>query len=133
MILFDSTKNFRTRLSDLLKAKRGVYANLPDEIKQEFKGADIEKIRNNRDMILIQNESIIVKLRLPDRKMQLSKANGYRLIYMVSTTKEHVVFLDIYPKRGPMQQIDINAKDLTRLLMDFNFEDENGTLEKYNF
>lgn len=133
MILFDSTKNFRTRLSDLLKAKRGVYANLPDEIKQEFKGADIEKIRNNRDMILIQNEAIIVKLRLPDKKMQLSKANGYRLIYMVSTTKECVVFLDIYPKRGPMQQIDINAKDLTRLLMDFNFEDENGTLEKYNF
>ena len=133
MILFDSTKNFRTRLSDLLKAKRGVYANLPDEIKQEFKGADIEKIRNNRDMILIQNEAIIVKLRLPDKKMQLSKANGYRLIYMVSTTKERVVFLDIYPKRGPMQQLDIEAKDLTRLLMDFNLEDENGTLEKYNF
>lgn len=55
------------------------------------------------------------------------------MIYMVSTTKERVVLLDIYPKREPMQQIDINAKDLTRLLMDFNFEDENGTLEKYNF
>lgn len=73
MILFDSTKNFRTRLSDLLKAKRGVYANLPDEIKQEFKGADIEKIRNNRDMILIQNEAIIVKLRLPDKKCNCRK------------------------------------------------------------
>lgn len=133
MISYKSINNFRTRLSDLLKVKRGVYSNLTDEIEQEFEGADIEKIRNNRDMILIQNESIIVKLRLPDRKMQLSKANGYRLIYMVSTTKERVVFLDIYPKREPMQQIDINAKDLTRLLMDFNFEDENGTLEEYKF
>lgn len=133
MISYKSIKNFRTRLSDLLKVKRGVYSNLADEIKQEFEGADIEKIRNNRDMILIQNEAIIVKLRLPDKKMKLSKANGYRLIYMVSTIMERVVFLDIYPKRGPMQQIDIEAKDLTRLLMDFNSEDEKGILEEYKF
>lgn len=133
MISYKSIKNFRTRFSDLLKVKRGVYSNLADEIKQEFEGADIEKIRNNRDMILIQNEAIIVKLRLPDKKMKLSKANGYRLIYMVSTIMERVVFLDIYPKRGPMQQIDIEAKDLTRLLMDFNSEDEKGILEEYKF
>lgn len=133
MISYNSIKNFRTRLSDLLKTKRGVYSNLPDEIKREFEEADIEKIRNNRDMILMQNEAIIVKLRLPDRRMQLSKANGYRLIYMVSTIAERVVFLDIYPKRGPMQQLDIEAKDLTRLLVEFNSEDENGTLEEYKF
>ena len=92
MISYNSIKNFRTRLSDLLKTKRGVYSNLPDEIKLEFEESDIEKIRNNRDMILIQSEAIIVKLRLPDRRMQLSKANGYRLIYMVSTIMERVVF-----------------------------------------
>ncbi len=133
MISYNSIKNFRTRLSDLLKTKRGVYLNLPDEIKLEFEKADIEKIRNNRDMILMQSEAIIVKLRLPDKKMQLSKANGYRLIYMISTIKERVVFLDVYPKRGPMQQFDIEAKDLTRLLIEFNSEDENGTLEEYKF
>ena len=117
----------------MLSVRKGVYSSVPEEIKREFESSDIEKIRTNRDMILIQDEAIIVKLRLPDKRLQLSKANGYRLIYMVSTVHERVVFLDIYPKRGPLQQIDISEKDLLRLLTEFISENEKGILEEYQF
>lgn len=49
----------------------------------------------------------------------MSKANGYRLIYMVSMVEERVAFLDIYPKRGPLQQLDIPNEELYRLLAQY--------------
>ena len=133
MVVFKSISSFRKRLSDMLSIKRGVYSGITNEIKNEFENASIDNIRNNRDMILIKNDAIIIKLRLPDKDKQISKANGYRLIYMVSTLYERVVFLDVYPKRGPLQQLDIDKKDLMRLLLDFNSENEEGSLVDYVF
>ena len=96
MIIFNTISTFRTRLQNLLDIRKGVYASIPAEIKREFQSASIDTIRNNRDMILIQNEAVIVKYRLGDKRMKLSKANGYRLIYMVSTIIDRVVFLDVF-------------------------------------
>ena len=101
--------------------------------KKEFETADINTIRHNRDMILIQNDAIIVKYRLGDKRMKLSKANGYRLIYMVSTITERVVFLDIYPKRGPLQQLDIDDKEILRLIEEFNAESASHSIKEYEF
>ena len=122
MIRFLTISNFRNRIEELLKVKRGVYKNVNSEIIREFNGKSIEEIRNNRDMILLTTENIVIKLRLPDKKQRLSKKDGYRLIYLVSKTKDNVVFLDIYPKNGPSQQLDITEKELMRLLEIFSEE-----------
>jgi hypothetical protein len=60
MIIFNTISTFRTRLQNLLDIRKGVYASIPAEIKREFQSASIDTIRNNRDMILIQNEAVIV-------------------------------------------------------------------------
>lgn len=116
MIIYKTTSFFRERLQTLASYKRGIYAGVHDEVVAAFTGVTIEQIRQNRDMILMQSDAIIIKLRLPDRRKQMSKANGYRLIYMVSMVEERVAFLDIYPKRGPLQQLDIPNEELYRLL-----------------
>ena len=95
MVSFKTIRPFRSRLSDLLKIRRKVYANVENEIKREFTGKPIEQIRQNHDKVLIEGDVIIIKLRLPDKKQRLSKKDGYRLIYLVSKTDEIVVFLDI--------------------------------------
>ena len=133
MIIFNTISTFRTRLQNLLNIRKGVYASIPAEIKREFQSASIDTIRNNRDMILIQNEAVIVKYRLGDKRMKLSKANGYRLIYMVSTIIDRVVFLDVFPKRGPLQQLNIDDKEILRLIEEFNSEAFNGLLKEYEF
>ena len=133
MIIFNTISTFRTRLQNLLNIRKGVYASIPAEIKREFQSASIDTIRNNRDMILIQNEAVIVKYRLGDKRMKLSKANGYRLIYMVSTIIDRVVFLDVFPKRGPLQQLNIDDKEILRLIEEFNSEASNGLLKEYEF
>ena len=131
MISFKSISSFRTRLSDLLKVRRKVYANVENEIKREFTGKPIDNIRQNNDMILLEGEMIIIKLRLPDKKQHLSRKDGFRLIYLVSKTDEIVVFLDIYPKNGPLQQLDIADNELKMLVIQFINEAQSGALEDY--
>lgn len=131
MISFKTISSFRTRLAALLKVKRKVYANVEVEIRREFAGKPIEQIRQNNDMILLEGDLIVVKLRLPDKKQHLSRKDGFRLIYLVSKTDEIVVFLDIYPKNGPLQQLDIADNDLKSLLKEFIEEAQSNNLLDY--
>lgn len=128
MVDFASVTTFRTRLAALLKVKRGVYAAVPEEICNAFKNATIEEIRQNRDMVLLNNDVVVIKLRLPDKKQHLSKADGYRLIYLVLKEKSVVILLDVYPKRGPSQQLDIDDDEIARLVGEFYVELESGLL-----
>ena len=113
---------FRAALDALQKVRRGVYAGVAMEICKAFQNVSIEQIRANRDMILMDNDSIVIKLRLPDRKQRLSRADGYRLIYMVMKNVPIVVFLNVYPKRGPKQKLDLEEHELEALLNAFATE-----------
>lgn len=122
MVNFASISTFRERLSALLKVKRGVYSAAPQSICDAFKDASIEQIRQNRDMVLLKNETVVIKLRLQDKKQHLSKSESYRLIYLVLKERPIVVFLVIYPKRGPLQQLDIGDNEINRLVQGFYSE-----------
>lgn len=120
-----------TRVRSLLDVKKGVYKGVTAEIENAFKGKDIDEIRRNRDMILQQDGWKIIKLRLQDKKQHLSKRDGYRLIYLVSMTEEKIILLDIYPKNGPSQQLDIEDSEIFRLLKEFISEQEANTLSQF--
>lgn len=128
MVYFASVSTFRKRLVELLKVKRGVYSAAPNSICDAFKDASIEQIRQNRDMVLMNNDSVVIKLRLQDKKQHLSKSDGYRLIYLVLKERPIVIFLDIYPKRGPLQQLDIEDDEIERLVNEFTSELEASKL-----
>ncbi len=131
MIKFSAITYFIERTSTLKNVRRGVYASVEDEIRDAFKETSIEQIRQNRDMILLDDPRIIIKLRLPDRKHRLAKKDAFRLIYLVYKDVEEVAFLDIYPKNGPMQQLDINDQQVVNLVKQYIDEKENGTLLDY--
>lgn len=129
MIEFKTIAYFRTRLEVLLKVKRGVYATVEDEIRREFGNKSIEEIRINNDMILIDEPRVVIKLRLPDKKHRLAKKDGYRLLYLVYKDREEVGFLDIYPKNGPMQQLD-EEDDVVVALVDQYAQEKDADLLK---
>lgn len=132
MISFKTLSTFRKHLAELLKVRRNVYAGVSNELNKEFTGKPIEQIRQNNDMILIEGDLIVIKLRLPDKKQRLSRKDGFRLIYLVSKVDDLVVFLDIYPKNGPSQQLDIDDAETKRLITEFIEEGEAGVLEDYH-
>lgn len=131
MIRFATISYFRERLLDLLKVKKGVYSTVEDEIRREFLAKPIEEIRINNDMVLMEGDMVIIKLRLPDKKHRLARKDGFRLVYMVSKIVPMVAFLDIYPKNGPLQQLNESDSELIRLVRLFISESENGVLEDY--
>ena len=131
MINYFAITNFVERIATLKVAERGVYATVEEEVCTAFKDVSIEQIRQNRDMILLDNPRIIIKLRLPDKKHKLAKKDGFRLIYLVYKNSEEVAFLDIYPKNGPMQQLDIDDQQVVNLVRQYVDEKESGTLRTY--
>lgn len=131
MIDYFAITNFMERIAALKGAKRGVYATVEEEVCTAFKDVSIEQIRQNRDMILLDDPRIIIKLRLPDKRHKLAKKDGFRLIYLVYKNSEEVAFLDIYPKNGPMQQLDIDDQQVVNLVRQYVDEKENGTLRTY--
>lgn len=131
MIDYFAITNFMERIAALKDAKRGVYATVEEEVGTAFKDVSIEQIRQNRDMILLDDPRIIIKLRLPDKRHKLAKKDGFRLIYLVYKNSEEVAFLDIYPKNGPMQQLDIDDQQVVNLVRQYVDEKENGTLRTY--
>jgi mRNA-degrading endonuclease RelE of RelBE toxin-antitoxin system len=131
MISFNAIAYFLHRIEALKDVKKGVYATVENEIRASFKGVSIEQIRQNRDMILLDDPRIIIKLRLPDKKHKLAKKDGFRLIYLVYKNSEEVAFLDIYPKNGPMQQLDIDDQQVVNLVRQYVDEKESGTLRTY--
>ena len=68
---------------------------------------------------------------MPDKKQHLPRKDGFRLIYLVSKTDEIVVFLVIYPKNGPLQQLDLPDEDLKSLVREFIVEAQLGSLKDY--
>lgn len=131
MINYFAITNFVERIATLKVAKRGVYATVEEEVCTAFKDVSIEQIRQNRDMILLDDPRIIIKLRVPDKKHKLAKKDGFRLIYLVYKNSEEVAFLDIYPKNGPMQQLDIDDQQVVNLVRQYVDEKESGTLRTY--
>ncbi len=115
-----------------MNVRRNVYGGIINEIKKELGEAPIDQIRLNRDMILLEDDLIVIKLRLPDKKQKLSRKDGYRLIYLVSKIADVVVFLDVYPKNGPLQQLDIDDKEVKRLITEFIAEAEERTLKDFS-
>ena len=69
---------------------------------------------------------------MQDRKHKLSKKDGYRLIYIVYKDREEVGLLDVYPKNGPLQQLDIDDKQVLNLVQQYLEEKVNGTLSSYS-
>ena len=128
MILFSAIGYYASRVAALKNIKRGIYATVEDEVKAAFKGCTIEQIRQNYDMILLDDPRIVIKLRLPDKKHRLSKRDGYRLIYLVYKDCEEVALLDVYPKNGPMQQLDIDDQMVVELVRQYVDEKERGVL-----
>ena len=79
-------------------------------------------LRDSNDRVRQLKDYRIVKLRLPNSGQNLSKPNGFRLIYWVSLLSDDVVLLSIYPKRGPQGAVDLVDSEYGRLIVEMTQE-----------
>ena len=131
MTEFFSISIFRSDLANLMKVRKNVYGGIVSEIEKEFRGKSISEIRQNRDMILMEEDAVLIKLRLPDKKQRLSKKDGYRLLYLVAKERDVVTFLSVYPKNGPAQKLSVSIDELKHILKVFVSESIEGKILPY--
>lgn len=127
-----SITKFRNAINALTKKTKNGYSSIITDISSDFQSKTIHEIRNNRDMVLEETTFSIIKLRLPNTNLHLSKSDGYRLIYYVHKTKDIVVFMYVYPKRGPSGMITVKKDEIIAYLQQLLTENNNTELAEIN-
>ena len=65
------------------------------------------------------NEIRIIKLRIPNSFQNISSADGFRLIICCNRKYQTVNFLNMYPKRGKLAQMDQSPFEYKRQLKEY--------------
>lgn len=113
---FYTSSTFRQNLEGLMKKTREGYMSVVKDICNAVKDMPDNVLRDTNDRVRQLQDYRIVKLRLPNSGQNLSKSNGFRLIYWVSLLTDEVVLLSVYPKRGPQSAVDLVDSEYARLL-----------------
>ena len=79
-------------------------------------------LRDTNERIIQAPNFRIVKLRVPNSGLRLSKADGFRLIYIVSMVSDNLALLRVYPKRGAKSMVNISDAEYLRLIKEVMVE-----------
>lgn len=128
---FYSIQRFREAITKLCAKSKEGYSSIKKDICNSFANKSIDEIRINRDMVLDDKNFSIIKLRVPNSRQNLSKKDGFRLIYLVHKQKEEVIFLYVYPKRGPQGLISVKEKEILTFLSNYIKEYQEDSLVEH--
>lgn len=132
MTHFYSTSDFREQIAELTHKPKNGYTSVTSDICYRLENKTIKDIRENRDMIRSEEAFSIIKLRLANSKLKLTKKDGFRLIYYVSKKDDCVVFLTIYPKRGTLGLNSISDGGMKLLLSNLISQKEKNMLMEHD-
>lgn len=127
---FYTIPTFREVVASLIKKPREGYVTLVSDICTELQSMPDNILRDSNERIIQTAEYRVVKLRIGNSGQKLSKANGFRLVYMVSLVTNDVVLMTIFPKRGAKGINNILNTEYIRLLMEMVSESKAGLLHQ---
>jgi len=113
---FYTSSTFRECLEDLLKKRKEGYFSVSADICKALHDMPDNILRGTNERIIQAPNFRIVKLRVPNSGQRLSKADGFRLIYIVSMVSDDLVLLRVYPKRGAKSMVNISDAEYMRLV-----------------
>lgn len=127
---FYTISSFREVVADLMKKNREGYSSVVEDICTALISMPDNILRDINERIIQTAEMRVIKLRVQNSGQKLAKANGFRLVYMVSNTSDSVVLLTIFPKRGSKGIDNIPNAEYIRLLKELSVENREGKLHQ---
>ena len=127
---FYTISSFREVVADLMKKTREGYSSVVEDICTALISMPDNILRDINERIIQTAEMRVIKLRVQNSGQKLAKANGFRLVYMVSNTSDSVVLLTIFPKRGSKGIDNIPNAEYIRLLKGLSVENREGKLHQ---
>ena len=127
---FYTISTFRKAVASLIKKPREGYATIVTDVCNELQSMPENVLRDSNERIIQTAEYRIVKLRVGNSGQKLSKANGFRLVYMVSLVSSDVVLMTIFPKRGAKGVKNIPDAEYIRLQVELISESKANLLHQ---
>lgn len=113
---FFTISTFRDVVASLIKKPREGYSSVVADICAELQSMPDNILRDTNERIIQTPEYRVVKLRVANSNLKLSKSNGFRLVYLVSLITDDVFLLTVFPKRGTKGISNIPNAEYVRLL-----------------
>lgn len=113
---FFTISTFRDVVASLIKKPREGYSSVVADICAELQSMPDNILRDTNERIIQTPEYRVVKLRVANSNLKLSKSNGFRLVYLVSLITDDVFLLTVFPKRGTKGISNIPNAEFVRLL-----------------
>lgn len=113
-ISFYSISTFRDSLYQLCRKDRDGYHSCKKDICNLLKDLSFDDILEMNFTIRDLPNVRLSKIRVQNSFQNLSSADGFRLIVCCNKANKTICFLNIYPKRGKLQQFDQSKEEYKR-------------------
>ena len=127
---FFTISTFRDVVASLIKKPREGYSSVVADICAELQSMPDNILRDTNERIIQTTEYRVVKLRVANSNLKLSKSNGFRLVYLVSLITDDVFLLTVFPKRGTKGISNIPNAEYVRLLKELSLETSSKLLHQ---
>lgn len=127
---FFTISTFRDVVASLIKKPREGYSSVVADICAELQSMPDNILRDTNERIIQTPEYRVVKLRVANSNLKLSKSNGFRLVYLVSLITDDVFLLTVFPKRGTKGISNIPNAEYVRLLKELSLETSSKLLHQ---
>ena len=127
---FFTISTFRDVVASLIKKPREGYSSVVADICAELQSMPDNILRDTNERIIQTPEYRVVKLRVANSNLKLSKSNGFRLVYLVSLITDEVFLLTVFPKRGTKGISNIPNAEYVRLLNELSQETSSKLLHQ---
>ena len=127
---FFTISTFRDVVASLIKKPREGYSSVVADICAELQSMPDSILRDTNERIIQTPEYRVVKLRVANSNLKLSKSNGFRLVYLVSLITDDVFLLTVFPKRGTKGISNIPNAEYVRLLNELSQETSSKLLHQ---
>ena len=125
-----TTSSFREAIQRLTRKAKNGYMSVVHDVCEALQSMPDDIMRDTNDRIRQEQNFRVVKLRVRNSQEHLPKNNAFRLIYWVSTKKDNLVLMNVYPKRGACAAENLTDVELLRLLNEMLKENEQEQLQQ---
>lgn len=115
-ICFYSISTFRNSLESLYRKEKDGYRSCKKDICSLLKELSFNDIWEMNFRVRDLDNIRVIKIRVQNSFQNLSSADGFRLIICCNRKYQTVTFLNIYPKRGKLSQLDQSKEEFKRQL-----------------
>ena len=127
-VSFYSISTFRNSIDNICRREKYGYQSCKKDISDLLKGHSFDNIWEMNYRVRDLDNIRVIKIRIQNSLQNLSSSDGFRLVVCCNKKYQSVTFLNIYPKRGKLGQLDQSKEEFKQQLKNYLSSFQNSQL-----